>query len=98
VEDAIERDLSIECGNGQQGERGARRVIVTLLYNILLFVFLSVIAVSFVSTACVDRDLCSGSDRLALSIIGGAWLVLGGSSIILGWTGRLPGCRPRNQL
>lgn len=70
-----------------------RQVLVTLLYNVLLVVFLSVVAFSFVSPVCLDGDLCSGSESLALSIVGGTWFVLGGSFIILGWTGRLPGCR-----
>jgi uncharacterized RDD family membrane protein YckC len=73
-----------------------RRVAVTLLYNVLLLVFLS-IAASFVSSACLDQNLCSGSESSSLSVLGGAWFVLGGLSIVLGWTGRLPGCRPGTQ-
>jgi uncharacterized RDD family membrane protein YckC len=71
-----------------------RRVFVILLYNVLLFVVLSPVAASFVSLACLDGDLCSGSESLVLLVVGGTWLVVGGAFIILGWTGRLPGCRP----
>ncbi|MFZ1146108.1 MAG: RDD family protein [Bryobacteraceae bacterium] len=74
-----------------------RRIVVTLIYNVLLLVFLAIVAGTLVSSACINRDVCSASESLALSILGGGWLVLGGFSIVLGWTGRLPGIRPRDR-
>jgi RDD family len=72
-----------------------RRVGVTVLYNLLLFVFVAVVASMTVSPSCLNQNDCLGADDLILSILGGGWLILCIVSIILGWTGRLPGCRHR---
>jgi uncharacterized RDD family membrane protein YckC len=74
-----------------------RRVTITVVYNVLLFMLLSVVAASVISQACLDRGHCSDPETSALSTVGGIWLMLAGSLTILGWTGRLPGCRSRNR-
>ena len=73
-----------------------RRVVVILTYNFLLLVVFSV-AATLVSRACLDDNICSSAESLAVPILGGSLLVLCGLSIVLGWTGRLPGCRTRSQ-
>lgn len=70
-----------------------RRVLVILLCNVLLLVLYSVISALFVSLVCLEGDVCSDSEGSALSILGGVWFILAGFSTILGWQGRLPGCR-----
>ena len=68
-----------------------------LLYNLVLFVLMSILSVSSVSRDCIERELCSGSENASHAIVGSAWLALAGLSIVLGWKGRLPGCRPRSD-
>lgn len=72
-----------------------RRVGVTVVYNVLLFVFVGVAASMTVSPSCLSQNACRGADQLILSSLGGGWLILCLASIILGWMGRLPGCRHR---
>jgi uncharacterized RDD family membrane protein YckC len=72
-----------------------RRAAVTILYNVLLLVFVSVLASLAVSPPCLQQNDCRGGDDLTMSILGGGWLILSIAFIILGWTGRLPGCRHR---
>jgi uncharacterized RDD family membrane protein YckC len=79
-----------------QSATWSRRLVITLIYNVALLILLTV-AATLVAPACVNRKLCSDSDNMFLSIVGSAWFVLCGVSIVLGCTGRLPGCRPGNQ-
>ena len=72
-----------------------RRVVVTVLYNLLLLIVTAVAAAMVVSPSCLNQNNCRGADDLILSILGGGWLILCLVSIVLGWTGRLPGCRNR---
>lgn len=72
-----------------------RRIGITVLYNLFLFVFVAVVAPMIVSPACLNDNNCLGADDLILSILGGGWLIFCIVTIILGWTGRLPGCRHR---
>ena len=75
-----------------------RRVPVMLAHNILLLVLLSITIASTVSSACLDRNVCSSAESFSLSVAGLTWLGLAVLSIALGCTGRLPGCRPRKPI
>ena len=75
-----------------------RRVGVTVLYNFLLLVFVAVVSALTVSPACLNRNDCFPADALIMSVLGGGWLILCIVFIILGWAGRLPGCRHRARL
>jgi hypothetical protein len=91
---AMEGDFfTPEQPRADQPPTRVRRVVVTAIYNVLLLMLLSIAGTS-VSSACRDRNLCYSSESSLLSILGGAWVVLAGLSVVLGWTGRLPGCRP----
>jgi len=71
-----------------------RRIAVTVLYNLVLLVLMG-LALRGVSPECIEQNLCVGSEDLVFSIVGVGWVILSIASIILGWTGRLPGCRYR---
>lgn len=58
ISDQPDRFNPIQPATGRPATR-ARRIAVTLIYNVLLLVFLS-IAAAFVSPACLDQNLCSG--------------------------------------
>jgi len=79
--------------DGQSATR-FRRVMMILIYNFAFFALFAVTVAGFVSRLCIEENHCSGTEGSFLSIISGAWIVLAGLSIPLGWTGRLPGCRP----
>jgi uncharacterized RDD family membrane protein YckC len=71
-----------------------RRIVITVVYNVLAFLSMIVVASTALSPACLNQNACFGTDDLVLSVLGGSWLVFCAASIIFGWTGRLPGCRP----
>jgi len=74
---------------------GFRRVAVILIYGFVTTCSLALVATMLISEDCYDQDRCSGLETIASSVVGGAWLILTGLLIVLGWTGRLPGCRPK---
>lgn len=69
-----------------------RRIGVIILYNLLLALFVLVVVALTVSPACPGQD-CRVADNLMLTVLSTGWLTLSIASIILGWSGRLPGCR-----
>jgi len=81
--------------SAESGLSPVRRLVGIVLYNFLLFVFTAIAAGLSVSQGCIELDICSGADRQTLDLLSYAWLVGCGVSIILGWTGRLPGFRRR---
>ena len=75
-----------------------RRVVVTLAYLLLCYLLFSVTVAGLtqagvVSRRCIAADRCSTSEYGWLAGTGAAWI--GGSVllIVLGWRGRLLGCR-----
>jgi uncharacterized RDD family membrane protein YckC len=76
----------------------SRRIAVTCAYLLLmaviyLFIAGYVIAPRAISYACLDRDFCSGGERILSLIIGVGLLGLCAVCITLGWRGRLFGAR-----
>jgi uncharacterized RDD family membrane protein YckC len=77
---------------------GVRRLIMIVLYLMIVFllcgfVLMALEAADLVSSACLERDRCSTSERLVL--ITWFFVLLGFSvlCIVLGWRGRLLGAR-----
>ncbi|MGY8665609.1 RDD family protein [Bradyrhizobium sp. UFLA05-109] len=75
-----------------------RRTLVTMAY-LALGVFTYVMALGallergLLSSACLDRDVCSGGDRIVGLAVGTVLLLMLALVIGLGWRGLLPGAR-----
>jgi hypothetical protein len=79
-----------------------RRLLVITAYIVAACVLLVFVVVGFnetdlVSDECVDRDLCSASEKAALLSIGLCMVGTIVFCIIQGWRGRLYGCRIRQE-
>jgi uncharacterized RDD family membrane protein YckC len=75
-----------------------RRTLVTAVYLVLgVLLYLGVLATLLrsgaMSRACLDRDFCSGGDRLVESVTVTALLLMIALVIGMGWRGRLFGAR-----
>jgi hypothetical protein len=75
-----------------------RRLVVTVIW--LALAFCGMIAVSAalsafgrLSARCIDKDYCSGGERILLLSIGIALLATAALIVALGWKGRLFGAR-----
>jgi hypothetical protein len=77
---------------------GTRRAAVIGVYLLIAFLLLAlaVPAAMFggvISKNCILADRCSRIDNIWLNVVGIGWLVVSALCIILGWRGRLLGCR-----
>jgi uncharacterized RDD family membrane protein YckC len=79
--------------DGQGTPSRVRRIVVIGLYTIGVFFVTSLIAGASLSQECLERDICSRADRQAGQIVGVLFLILFGTTVGWGWSGRLPGCR-----
>lgn len=75
-----------------------RRSIAILVYlplTIVVTVFaLAVLVGKFVTRGCLnDESFCTAAERLTLEAMGLGVVVVCASVIVLGWRGKLPGCR-----
>lgn len=75
-----------------------RRIFVIAGYLVLsIFLYFGVVAALLeggaMSRACLNRDVCSGGDRLVEFVILAAWLLMMALVIGMGWRGRLFGAR-----
>jgi uncharacterized RDD family membrane protein YckC len=81
-----------------------RRLLVIAAYvvtaNVLTFLILvGLVATDLVSISdeCIDRDLCSASDKAVLWAMGIGMIGIPVFCIVQGWRGRLYGCRIRQE-
>jgi hypothetical protein len=79
-----------------------RRLVVILGYLLLIPVVTGIIGIVLaaaglvVSQACLDHNYrCSTTERAILTALGASWILLSVLCILLGWRGRLFGCRMR---
>jgi hypothetical protein len=79
-----------------------RRLVVILGYLLLIPVVTGIIGMVLaaaglvVSQACLDHNYrCSTTERAILTALGASWILLSVLCILLGWRGRLFGCRLR---
>ncbi|MCK1732895.1 RDD family protein [Bradyrhizobium sp. 138] len=75
-----------------------RRALVTTVYLVLSILFyFGVLAAllrgGLLSRACLNRDMCSGGDRIVDFTTAVAFLLMIAVIIGMGWRGRLPGAR-----
>ena len=70
-----------------------RRVVVILLYMIVILVAIVLVDADVIPRECWARKLCTETNRLTEQMIGSLWVWLNVFAIILGWRGKLPGCR-----
>jgi hypothetical protein len=75
-----------------------RRLAVICGYLLLtaivyLLVTRGIIAAGLITDGCIDRNVCSASDRILSLNLGLALLAAGAACITLGWRGRLIGAR-----
>jgi uncharacterized RDD family membrane protein YckC len=75
-----------------------RRSVAILAYLLLAIAAASlvteVLAGNLITTACLNNEsLCTGAEELTLNVIGLGILALCAVVIVMGWRGKLPGCR-----
>ncbi|HLX17565.1 MAG TPA: hypothetical protein VKS24_20435 [Bradyrhizobium sp.] len=78
----------------------SRRIAVISGYLLLMafiyvFIIGSIIVPGVISGACIDRNFCSGGERILSLILGVGLFGLCAVCIALGWRGRLVGARRR---
>jgi uncharacterized RDD family membrane protein YckC len=74
-----------------------RRIIVIVSYNVAAFGLIIVASVLLVSPTCFESDYCPAVDDQILTVLTFSWLLCMGVVVVLGWKGRLPGCRARRD-
>jgi uncharacterized RDD family membrane protein YckC len=79
-----------------------RRSIAILVYLLVAVVAASVITAfvpeEMITTACLDNEgSCTRAENVMLNAIGFGILALCATIIIMGWRGRLPGCRRKTS-
>lgn len=73
---------------------GFRRVAVIVLYQVLVYLVVSLSLLLLDTTNCLrERSSCSTGMRALLQVFAWAWLALSATVIIAGWKGLLPGAR-----
>jgi len=74
-----------------------RRIAVTCFYLLLIVIIyvciIGTVASGAISDACIDRNFCSGGERILSLMFGASLLGLCAICIVLGWRGRLFGAR-----
>jgi len=79
-----------------------RRFVVIVGYLLLIGVVViittgALLMAGLVSQACLDNELrCGKAEYLLTVVLGLGWLALSLLCIVLGWRGKLPGCRFRS--
>jgi uncharacterized RDD family membrane protein YckC len=76
----------------------SRRIAVTFGYLLLIaiiyvFIIAGIVVPEAISDACIDRNFCSGGERILSLIFGAGLLGLCAVCITLGWRGRFVGAR-----
>lgn len=74
-----------------------KRVLIALLYWVVMTILLFVALGFMVSGECTATRRCVVYEWIALFVIEIGWLVLTGTLVVLGWSGRLPGARRRER-
>lgn len=72
-----------------------RRIGMMCVYNLLVFITLTLITSFVVSPACLERETCSVEDNIWILMISFSWLFLSGWSVVRCWHSQAPGCRAR---
>jgi uncharacterized RDD family membrane protein YckC len=70
-----------------------RRVAIIMIYWVVGFMAVSFASLLFVSSACLQSNVCSDGENLFYSIFGIVVVIGMGCVMVLGWKGMLPGAR-----
>jgi hypothetical protein len=76
---------------------GIRRIVVSSLYCVAVFLVATLALVPFLSADCMLNDQCTARDDRAAEITTLATVLGCGCAIVLGWRGKLPGARQRSS-
>ncbi|MFH1817723.1 MAG: RDD family protein [Pseudomonadota bacterium] len=71
----------------------ARRIAVILIYVFLGFLMLVALSMVALSEICLNGGHCTPGEMAVSQLLSIFWLLSLGASIVLGWKGRLYGCR-----
>jgi uncharacterized RDD family membrane protein YckC len=85
----VEREPSAEEGLPSR----LRRTVAIIVYATGVYVAYALVVVASVSASCLDRDVCTGAERVAATALSFVWLLAIVGIVIAGWRGRLPGAR-----
>jgi uncharacterized RDD family membrane protein YckC len=72
-----------------------RRALAITGYIMASYLAVAIVVAILMSEACSLFNRCSRSEHMFETALGIAWLAICGLSIVLGWKGRLWGCRTR---
>jgi len=70
-----------------------RRIAVITAYSGLTYIGISFLEALVVSSHCVERGICNSAEVWVSWILGLGWLSASLAYVVLGWRGRLLGCR-----
>jgi uncharacterized RDD family membrane protein YckC len=75
-----------------------RRALVIFIYVLGAFLMsvaalLGLMSSGIISARCADYGQCTTGENIISTSVGGAWLAVGLLGVVLGWRGRLYGCR-----
>jgi uncharacterized RDD family membrane protein YckC len=86
-----------EFSSPSMPSRGRRVAIIAVYLGLTLLAYIAVFAIfvdaGAMSDACIDRDVCSATEKMLELIPGIAFLFIAAAWIGLGWRGRLYGAR-----
>ncbi len=74
-----------------------RRIAAIALYSMILFVVYLFIFALLMTKECINTNICSGYDQAVSVVSQLLWLVGTVVLIVLGWRGRLWGCRRKQK-
>lgn len=72
-----------------------RRMFVILLYIVLSLLAVSIASTLLISESCLWGSRCTPMEAITVLLINGAWILGVGSAVVFGWQARLFGCRRR---
>jgi uncharacterized RDD family membrane protein YckC len=71
----------------------SRRLGIIIVYWVIVTIGLNFLMFPLVSLDCLNNDICTSNEETILGMIGLLWLILILTTAILGWKGKLYGCR-----
>jgi uncharacterized RDD family membrane protein YckC len=71
----------------------ARRILVVVMYQVVLFLAISIAITLLVSTACVEANRCTPGEEVVTNAVGLVWIGASLLCLVAGWRGRLWGAR-----
>ncbi len=73
-----------------------RKIIMLIVYNVLIFIAITVAFGLLLSDECLTSGRCTGKDNIIALVLQSLWLICIPFSIIMCWKGRMFGCRRKS--